>query len=120
MHENYCHLVPNRIVSLSQPFLRPIVRGKAKAPVEFGAKLDISVVNGWPRLEGLSFNAYNEATKLVEMVERYKSRTGQYPKRVLADKIYRNRDNLSYCKERGKRLSGPALGRPRIERIASC
>ena len=28
-------------------------------------------------------------------------------------KIYRNRENLSYCKERGIRLSGPALGRPR-------
>ena len=113
MYDNRCHLVPNRIVSLSQPLLRPIVRGKAKAPVEFGAKLDISVVNGWTRLEVLSFDAYNEATKLVEMIERYKHRTGNYPERVLADKIYRNRDNLAYCKERGIRLSGPALGRPK-------
>ena len=113
MYDNRCHSVPNRIVSLSQPFLRPIVRGKAKAPVEFGAKLDISVVNGWTRLEVLSFDAYNEATKLVEIIERYKHRTGNYPERVLADKIYRNRDNLAYCKERGIRLSGPALGRPK-------
>lgn len=117
MYENHCHSVPNRIVSLSQPFLRPIVRGKVKAPVEFGAKLDISVVDGWTRLEVLSFDAYNEATKLKEMVERYKSRNGQYPERVLADKIYRNRDNLAYCKERGIRLSGPALGRPRKDEL---
>ncbi len=113
MYDNRCHSVPNRIVSLSRPFLRPIVRGKAKAPVEFGAKLDISVVNGWTRLEVLSFDAYNEATKLEEIIERYKHRTGNYPERVLADKIYRNRDNLAYCRERGIRLSGPALGRPK-------
>ena len=113
MYDNRCHSVPNRIVSLSQPFLRPIVRGKSKAPVEFGAKLDISVVNGWTRLEVLSFDAYNEATKMTEMIERYKCRTGHYPERVLADKIYRNRDNLAYCKDHGIRLSGPALGRPR-------
>ena len=36
--------------------------------------------------------------------------------RVLADKIYRNRENLRCCKERGIRLSGPALGRPNEER----
>ena len=35
---------------------------------------------------------------------------------VLADKIHRNRENLHYCKERGIRLSGPALGRPNEER----
>ena len=33
--------------------------------------------------------------------------------RVLADKIYRNRENPRCCKERGIRLSGPALGRPK-------
>ena len=27
--------------------------------------------------------------------------------------MFPNRDNLSYCKERGIRLSGPALGRPK-------
>lgn len=46
------------------------------------------------------------------MAERFQEREGHYPARILADKIYRNRDNLSYCKERGIRLSGPALGRP--------
>lgn len=113
MYDNHCHSVPDRIVSLSQPWLRPIVRGKTKTPVEFGAKLDISVCNGWTRLEVLSFDAYNEAGGLQAMLERYRERTGHYPARVLADKIYRNRDNLSFCKERGIRLSGPALGRPK-------
>ena len=47
------------------------------------------------------------------MAERFCAREGHYPSRILADKIYRNRENLSYCKARGIRLSGPALGRPR-------
>ena len=113
MYDNHTHSVPDRIVSVSQPFVRPIVRGKAGKPVEFGAKLDISVVDGWTRLECCSFDAYNEAGNLQAMVERFRAREGHYPSRILADKIYRNRENLSYCKERGIRLSGPALGRPR-------
>ena len=44
MYDNRTHSVPDRIVSVSQPFVRPIVRGKAGKPVEFDAKLDISVV----------------------------------------------------------------------------
>jgi hypothetical protein len=76
MHDNRTHSVPDRIVSLSQPWLRPIVCGKAKAAVEFGAKLDISVVNGWTRLEVLSFDAHNEAGNLQAMLERYRERMG--------------------------------------------
>ena len=113
MYDNHSHSVAGRIVSLSQPWLRPIVRGKAKAAVEFGAKLDISVCDGWTRLEYFSFDAYNEARNLADMIERYRTRMGHYPERVLADKIYRNRENLSYCAEHGIRLSGLALGRPK-------
>ena len=113
MYDHRTHSVPDRIVSVSQPFVRPIVRGKAGKPVEFGAKLDISVVDGWTRLEFCSFDAYNEAGNLRAMTERFREREGHYPSRILADKIYRNRENLSYCKEHGIRLSGPALGRPK-------
>ena len=113
MYDSHTHSVPDRIVSVSQPFIRPIVRGKTGKPVEFGAKLDISVSDGWTRLECWSFDAYNEGTKLIETIERYRVREGHYPERVLADKIYRNRENLSYCKLHGIRLSGPALGRPK-------
>lgn len=113
MYDNRTHRVPDRIVSVSQPFVRPIVRGKAGKPVEFGAKLDISVVDGWTRLECYSFDAYNEAGNLQAMAERFREREGHYPSRILADKIYRNRENLTYCKERGIHLTGPALGRPK-------
>ena len=65
------------------------------------------------RLEYYSFDAYNEAGNLKMMIERFREREGHYPSRVLADKIYRNRENLRYCKKCGIRLAGPALGRPR-------
>ena len=113
MYDNRTHSVKDRIVSLSQPWIRPIVRGKAKAKVEFGVKLDISVCDGWTRLERHSFDAYNESTGLKDMIEQYKERTGHYPERVLVDKIYRTRENLKYCKQHKTRLSGPALGRPK-------
>lgn len=87
--------------------------GKTKAPVEFGAKLDLSLDSeGYARIEKISFEAYNESTCLVEAVERFRERTGYYPERVLADQIYRTRENQKYCKEHGIRLSGPKLGRP--------
>ena len=113
MYANRTHSVPDRIVSVSQPFVRPIVRGKVGNPVEFGAKLDISVVAGWTRLEYYSFDAYNESGNLQEMAERFREREGHYPSRILADKIYRTRENLAYCKKHNIRLSGPALGRPK-------
>lgn len=114
MYDNKVHSVKDRIVSISQPYIRPIVRGKAKAPVEFGAKLDMSIdEKGLARLEKLSFDAYNESDVLINAVERYRVRTGRYPERVLADQIYRTRKNRAYCKRNGIRMSGPALGRPR-------
>ena len=113
MYKNKTHSVENRIVSIQQPWLRPIVRGKTKSPVEFGVKFDMSVdEHNHARIEKLSFDPYNESTCLQEVVERYKERTGKYPERVLVDQIYRTRKNRSYCKDRGIRLSGPKLGRP--------
>ena len=114
MYDTKKNSIPNRIVSLSQPYIRPIVRGKAKTPTEFGAKLDMSIdENGMARLEKISFDSYNESDILIRALQRYYDRYGHYPERVLADKIYRNRRNLAFCKEHGIRLSGPALGRPK-------
>ena len=112
MYETKTHQVPDRIVSIHQPWVRPIVRGKATADVEFGAKVAISVVGGYSRIENLSWDAYNESTTLQETVDRYKEQTGFYPQRILADKIYRTRDNLQYCDKHHIHMSGPKLGRP--------
>ena len=117
MYSNDTHKVEDRIVSLGQPWIRPIVRGKAKAKCEFGAKLDISVTNGFVRLEHTSFDAYNESGNLIGIIERYRQREGHYPERVLVDGIYRNRGNLAFCKQRGIRLMGKPLGRPRKDAV---
>jgi transposase, IS5 family len=112
MYETSTHRADGRIVSISQPHVRPIVRGKAGAPVEFGAKFTISVVDGYVFLDRVSWEAYNEGKDLIDAIERYRERFGYYPKSVHADKIYRNRENLKFCKSHGIRLSGPPLGRP--------
>lgn len=104
--------IADRIVSLSKPHVRPIVRGKASANVEFGAKISVSVIDGKSYLDRISWDAYNESVDLQMQVESFKSRIGSYPESVHADKIYRTRDNLNWCKDRGIRLSGPRLGRP--------
>jgi len=116
MYEQNTHSVDNRIVSISQPHVRPIVRGKARAPVEFGAKVSISLVKGYTFIDRQDWEAYNEATDLIPAVEAYKKHYGHYPERVLADHIYRNRDNRAYCKKLGIRLSGPRLGKPPKEK----
>lgn len=56
--------ISDRIVSISQPHVRPIVRGKAAAKTEFGMKLSISVVDGISMPERMSWNAYNEGCDL--------------------------------------------------------
>ena len=112
MFDNKTHSVESRIVSISQPHVRPIVRGKARTNVEFGAKLAISLVDGFAYLEKLSWDNYNEGMTLIQAVERYRLRHGFYPESVHVDKIYRTRDNIRYCHKHGIRISGPKLGRP--------
>lgn len=112
MYDNKRHAVENRIVSVSQPWVRPIVRGKLTAKTEFGAKLALSLDDGYARIEKLSWDAFNESQTLIESCKRYRERNGFYPKRILADKIYRNRTNLAFCKKHGIAMNGPKLGRP--------
>ncbi len=110
-HEN-SYSNSSRIVSISQPHVRPIVRGKVNTPVEFGAKVSVSKIEGYAFLETLGWEPYNESTKLKEHVEDYHRRFGYYPQSILADKIYRTRENLRYCNELGIGLAEPPLGRP--------
>lgn len=104
--------IDDRIVSISQPYVRPIVRGKAKAKTEFGAKISASVVDGYTFIDLISWDAFNESERLIGQVEKFKDKYGYYPESVHADQIYRNRENLKYCRERNIRLSGARLGRP--------
>lgn len=112
MYENRTHSISDRIVSLYQPHVRPIVRGKAKSPVEFGAKVSISMVDGFSFVEEIGWDAYNESCDLIEQIKTYHNRFGFYPESVHVDKIYRTQGNRRFCKKHGIRLSGPPLGRP--------
>jgi hypothetical protein len=112
MFDRRCHRIEGRIVSISQPHIRPIVRGKAKAPTEFGAKISAALIGGYAFLDQIGWDNFNESTRLPEQIEEYRKRFGFYPESVHADKIYRTRANRTYCRERGIRMSGPPLGRP--------
>jgi hypothetical protein len=47
MYDEKSHTCTDRIVSISQPHVRPIVRGKQGKPVEFGSKLGLSLIDGY-------------------------------------------------------------------------
>ncbi len=103
------HAVENRIVSISQPHVRPIPRGKAGAKTEFGAKIALSVVNGYTFVDHMSYDNFNEGTLLSDAIELYKKRFGMLPSRILGDTIYRNQKNRALCKKLNIRLSGLPL-----------
>ncbi len=112
MYDSRTHSVEHRIVSIHQPHVRPIVRGKTNAYVEFGSKIQMSIMNGITFLEDLSWDAFNEGTRLISTVENYKRRFGYYPQKVFADKIYCNRDNRAKLKILKIILVAKPLGRP--------
>lgn len=107
----------DRIVSISQPHVRPIVRGKASHKVEFGSKLSVSLVDGIAFVDHFGWDAFNESTDLIVQIESYKRRYGWYPEVVLADGIYGTRANRKYMKGRNIRFGGKPLGRPRKQTV---
>jgi len=114
MWSHRTHRCDHRIVSISQPHVRPIVRGKAGSPVEFGAKISVSLIDGFCFIDRLSWENYNESTDFQMQIERYKDRYGCYPSSVHADKIYLTRENRRLCQKYNCRLSGKPLGRPKV------
>ena len=114
MYETHTHKCEDRIVSLEQPHVRPINRGKRPNPTEFGQKLHLSVVDGYTFLEQTSWSNFNEGCDLIAVVQDYFRKFGCYPQALLADRIYQTRANRAFCKEHGIRLTGPALGRRKV------
>jgi len=111
------HQVEDRIVSIHEPHVRPIVRGKARAKTEFGAKIHMSMVDGFAFLDTLSWDAFNEGSLLRDYVEEYRNRFGFYPAKVLADKLYCSRENRKWLKEKNIRLAAKPLGRPSAKAV---
>jgi len=114
MYGNKTHRCDHRIVSISQPYVRPMVRGKQDKPVEFGAKLSVSLTGeGLAHVDHLRWDAFHEGLDLATQVEAYRERYGHYPERVIADPLYGTRANRNYLKERGIHFAGKPLGRPK-------
>lgn len=109
-HTNRCD---HRIVSISQPHVRPIVRGKQAAMVEFGSKLGLSLFNGYLKADHISWDAYHESQDLPQQAENYKTLLGYYPEIILADKIYGTNTNRVWCKDKGIRLTATPKGKPK-------
>lgn len=111
MYRKKIHRVKNRIVSLNREHIRPIIRGKNGKPTEFGHKASLSYVDNFCFLDRISADAFNESEDLIPQVERFKQRFGKYPNAVSADKIYGNRVNRRYLKNKNIRHSLMPLGR---------
>lgn len=88
--------IPDRIVSLSKFYIRPIVRGKEVKKVEFGAKVNTIQIDGLNFIEHLSFNAFNEGTRLKKSVWLARQLFGNIT-HLAADAIYATNANRSYC-----------------------
>jgi transposase, IS5 family len=103
----------NRVISISQPHIRPIVRGKAGKRTELGAKISVSMTDGLAFVDHIGWEAFSESKDLKQQVEEYKQRYGFFPEVVLGDQLYGSRENRNYLKERGIRFGGKALGWPK-------
>lgn len=105
---NHCD---DRIVSIDQPWVRPIVRGKSGKKVEFGTKMGVVHADGFAKAETLSWDAYNESADLIPHVEAYKKLRGHYPDLVQVDKIYGTNKNRKWCQEKGIRMTVSKKGK---------
>ena len=92
--------IKDRIVSLSKPYIRPIVRGKENKAVEFGAKVNKLQVDGISFIEHFSYDAFNEGTRLQKCISLHQQLFGKCSHHS-ADKIYATNANRTYCKTSG-------------------
>jgi IS5 family transposase len=111
MYDEKSNRCGNRIVSISQPYVRPIVRGKSGKKVEFGAKLGLALMDGFVKAQTLSWNAYNESADLIPHAEAYKEMYGYYPELIQVDQIYGTNKNRAWCQERNIRMTVKSKGR---------
>jgi len=119
MYDEKTHSITNRLVNIYQPYVRPISRGKDKASTEFGAKISASEVEGFSRVEHISWDNFNESRDLELQVNAFKKTYGHYPDLVLADQIYLTRKNRKYLKLKKIRIVGKPLGRPPKEELTA-
>ena len=113
MYQDQSNRCDHRIVSISQPHVRPIVRGKAGKKVEFGAKLGLALMDGFVKAQTLKWEAYNESADLIPHAKAYKELYGYYPELIQVDKIYGTDKNRKWCKQHNIRMTVVAKGKPK-------
>jgi hypothetical protein len=118
MYDEKKKSIAARIVSLHKSYVRPIVRGKNGKDVEFGAKVQLSCVDGYLLADHLSFDNFNESTKLETSVESFQRRFDKLPEHVAMDQIYGTRENRKYLEEKKIRTSVKPLGRPKNDSVS--
>ncbi len=89
--------VKERIVSIDKNYLRPILRGKEKKPVEFGAKVHSIQIDGINFIEYLSYSAFNESTHLESSINYCEELFGEKVKFLGGDRIYPMNKNRKIC-----------------------
>lgn len=117
VNEGNLHL-PQRLISISDPDARPIVRGKAHKPTEFGYK--VCLAESEERLiTQYSVHQGNPADKdlLLPSLEEHTRRTGCVPTRVATDRGFWKLDNEKAIQAMGiKQVSLPVKGKPSQKR----
>jgi hypothetical protein len=108
--------IKDRIVSLSKPYIRPIVRGKEIKTVEFGAKVNALQIDGINFIEHLSFDAFNEGTRLQSGIHLQRKLFGKCTHQS-ADQIYATNANRKYCSSNGIVTNFIAKGKQKIRHI---
>lgn len=104
--------VKHTIVSIDKPYIRPIVRGKEKKKVEFGAKVNLLQTGGINFIEHFSYEAFNEGTHLESSIIKHQQLFHRRVKLVAADAIYATNANRKYCSKRRITTSFVRKGRP--------
>ena len=109
-------IIKDRIVSLSKPYVRPIVRGKESKPVEFGMKVNKLVVDGISFMEHWSYDAFNESTRYREGIYLQRKYFGKCTHHS-ADAIYATNKNRTYATSQGIQTNFIPKGKQKPEHL---
>jgi transposase, IS5 family len=108
--------IEDRIVSISKSYIRPIIRGKETKAVEFGAKVNKMLVDGISFIEHLSYDAFNEGTRLESGIRMHQELLGKC-KQFSGDAIYATNKNRKYLKRKGISHNFTPKGRQKTAHI---
>ena len=96
LFDNPKESIKDRIVSLHQPHIRPIVRRKELKKVEFGPKVNMLRIGGINLIEKFSFDNFNEGTRFEKACTAYDELTGKCHQSS-ADQIYATNSNRRFA-----------------------